>query len=91
MPSSLGSLSCLEELYLDNNLLSGPIPVSFGSLTTVKLLEIQGNNLSDEFPDLHSLRNLYYLDANNNKFSHEFDRSTFPPSLIELSIRNKIL
>ncbi|CAN1824222.1 Probable inactive leucine-rich repeat receptor kinase XIAO [Linum perenne] len=91
IPSSLGSLSNLEELYLDSNLLSGPIPVSFSSLTSLKRLEIQGNNLYGEFPDLRSLHNLYYLDASNNKFSHEFDRSTFPTSLIELSIRNNSL
>ncbi|XWS21004.1 hypothetical protein CRYUN_Cryun30bG0017600 [Craigia yunnanensis] len=88
IPVFLGSLSHLEELYLDNNDLHGPIPSSFNNLTSLKRLEIQQNDISGEFPNLDSLKNLYYLDASDNNIS---GGATLPGSLVELSIRNNKL
>lgn len=90
LPVFLGSLSHLEELYLDNNHLHGPIPSSFNNLTSLKRLEIQQNRISGEFPNLGSLRNLYFLDASDNNVSGGVP-ATFPRSLVELSIRNNKL
>ncbi|XWS25853.1 hypothetical protein CRYUN_Cryun27aG0102700 [Craigia yunnanensis] len=90
IPVFLGSLSHLEELYLDNNHLYGPIPSSFNNLTSLKRLEIQQNDISGEFPNLGSLKNLYFLDASDNHISGGVP-ATFPGSLVELSIRNNKL
>lgn len=87
VPDSLGSVSTLEELYLDNNLLEGTLPLALNGLENIKRLEIQGNKLSNEFPNLSQLSVLYYLHASDNAFSGLLP-GHFPPSLIELSIRN---
>ncbi|CAL1355727.1 unnamed protein product [Linum trigynum] len=88
IPPTLSTLPRLEELYLDGNMFSGGVPASFSSLTTLKRVEIQRNNLSGVFPDLGSMHSLDYLDASDNKFSGEFGDSAFPPSLVEISMRN---
>ncbi|KAK8554885.1 hypothetical protein V6N13_118566 [Hibiscus sabdariffa] len=87
IPTVLGSLPHLEELYLDNNHLHGPIPWSFNNLTRLKRLEIQRNYISGELPDLASLKSLYFLDASDNNISGGVP-STLPLSLVELSMRN---
>ncbi|KAK9265946.1 hypothetical protein L1049_003470 [Liquidambar formosana] len=87
---SIGSLSSLEELYLDNNNLQGRIPASFNGLVSLKRLEIQGNNLTGDFPNLVSLKNLYFLDASDNAISGEVP-AIFPTSLVEISMRNNNL
>ncbi|XP_050230380.1 receptor-like protein 35 [Mercurialis annua] len=91
IPSSIGSLSSLEELFLDNNILQGTIPSSFNGLISLKRLEIQSNKLYGEFPELSSLKNLYFLDASDNAISGTLSPSSFPPSLIQISIRNNSL
>ncbi|KAL5754527.1 hypothetical protein ACOSP7_022747 [Xanthoceras sorbifolium] len=92
IPTSIGSLSSLEELYLDNNNLEGPIPASFNGLFSLKRLEIQSNKLSGQFPELGSLKNLYFLDASDNAISGQLPSSSpLPPSLIQISMRNNNL
>ncbi|XP_061999732.1 LRR receptor-like serine/threonine-protein kinase ERECTA [Rosa rugosa] len=90
IPASIGSLTNLEELFLDNNYLQGSIPPSLNNLVSLNRLEIQANSLSGEFPKLDSLTSLYYLDAGNNAITGQVP-STFPPSLIQISIRNNSL
>ncbi|KAE8694803.1 hypothetical protein F3Y22_tig00110773pilonHSYRG00098 [Hibiscus syriacus] len=90
IPAILGSLPHLKELYLDNNHLHGPIPSIFNNLTCLKLLEIQRKYIFGEFPYLGSLIKLYFLDASDNNVSGQVP-STFPVSLVELSMRNNIL
>lgn len=91
VPDSLGSLSLLEELYLDDNRLAGHIPSGFNRLIGLKRLELQRNNFSGEFPDLGSLKNLYFLDASDNRIAGNVPSSTLPSSLVELSMRNSDL
>ncbi|KAJ9172709.1 hypothetical protein P3X46_015920 [Hevea brasiliensis] len=90
IPMSLGSLANLEELYLDNNILQGTIPASFNGLMSLKRLEIQSNKLYGEFPELVSLKNLYFLDASDNAISGEVP-ATLPSSLVQISMRNNSL
>ncbi|GKV41525.1 hypothetical protein SLEP1_g49042 [Rubroshorea leprosula] len=90
IPASIGSLSSLEELYLDNNNLQGAIPGSFNGLFNLKRLEIQSNKLSGGFPELGSLKNLYFLDASNNAISGYLP-ATLPPCLVQFSMRNNTL
>ncbi|KDP46684.1 hypothetical protein JCGZ_06472 [Jatropha curcas] len=90
-PTSIGSLTNLEELYLDNNILEGTIPASFNSLISLKRLEVQSNKLNCmPFPELSSLKNLSFLDVSDNFFSGKIP-SSFPSSLVEISMRNNSL
>ncbi|XP_039051521.1 receptor-like protein 19 [Hibiscus syriacus] len=82
IPAVLGSLPHLKELYLDNNHIHGPIPSIFNNLTRFKRLEIQRNYIFDEFPDLGSLRKIYFLDASDNSVFGQVP-SMFPVSLID--------
>lgn len=90
IPDSLGSMSVLEELQLDNNRLDGSIPASFNGLYNLKRLEIQLNNISGEFPDLRKLKNLYYLDASDNRISGRVP-SSLPESVVQISMRNNLM
>ncbi|OAY57484.1 receptor-like protein 35 [Manihot esculenta] len=90
IPVSLGSLPNLEELYLDNNILQGTIPASFNGLISLRRLEIQSNKLNGEFPELGSLKNLYFLDASDNAISGKVP-ATLSPSLVQISMRNNSL
>lgn len=90
IPDSLGSMSLLEELLLDSNRLDGSVPGSFNGLSSLKRLEIQVNNISGEFPDLSSLKNLYYLDASDNRISGRIP-SSLPESLVQISMRNNLI
>ncbi|XP_031264571.1 probable inactive leucine-rich repeat receptor kinase XIAO [Pistacia vera] len=90
IPASIGSLSRLEELYLDNNNIEGRIPASFNGLSSLKRLEIQSNKFTGEFPELSSLKNLYFLDASDNAISGQVP-ATLPSSLVQISMRNNKL
>ncbi|KAJ4842424.1 hypothetical protein Tsubulata_046964 [Turnera subulata] len=90
IPSSIGSLANLEELSLDYNNLQGTIPASFSGLVGLKRLEIQSNKLAGEFPELGSLKSLYYLDASDNAISGKLP-ATLPTSLVQISMRNNSL
>jgi Leucine-rich repeat (LRR) protein len=56
---SLGNLSNLESLYLNNNQLSGSIPESLGKLSSLEVLYLYDNQLSGYIPkSLGKLSNL---------------------------------
>lgn len=90
IPTTIGSLYNLEELYLDSNSLEGTIPATLNGLVNLKRLELQSNKLVGGFPELGSLKNLYFLDASNNAISGELP-SYFPTSLVQISLRNNSL
>ena len=50
MPSSWGSLTGLEELYVHSNHLTGSLPSSWGSLTGLDILELDENTLTGSLP-----------------------------------------
>ncbi|MQM06887.1 hypothetical protein Taro_039720 [Colocasia esculenta] len=82
----------LEELYLDGNLLSGPMPVPMTSFPSLRHLEVQRNNLSGAFPDLSAMAALTYFDASDNNLSGRMPSGpALPRSLVELSARNNAL
>lgn len=87
VPDSIGLLINLEELSLDNNNLQGTIPLSLNGLKNLKRLQIQSNKLTDEFPELTQLSQLVFLDASKNAISGNIPFH-FPPSLIEIIMRN---
>ncbi|CAI0394970.1 unnamed protein product [Linum tenue] len=86
--SSIASLTSLEELYLDHNNLQGGIPPEFNALVGLKRLELQSNNLSGEFPELGSLKTLYFLDASDNVGIIGNFPAILPPNLVQISMRN---
>lgn len=90
IPDSVGYISTLQELFLDNNMLTGAIPSTFIGLKSLQRLEIQGNRLDNEFPDLSQLGGLSFLDASDNSFSGGIP-ARFPPSVIEIALRNNQL
>ena len=62
IPSELGNLSALEELYLGGNGLVGRIPPELGSLSALEELNLAGNRLTGEIPpELGNLSNLQRL------------------------------
>ena len=76
IPSSLGSLTNLEELLLYENQLTGEIPSSLGSLTNLRQLWLYDNQLTGEIPSsLGSLTNLDELLLNNNQLTGEIPAS----------------
>ena len=53
-------LSVTESLSLDGNVLTGPIPVELGDMTSLEVLELSGNEIygtiPEEFADLVNIR-----------------------------------
>ena len=70
LPSELGSLANLEELYLWGNELTGAIPAELGSLANLKELSLTRNQLSGEIPpELAGLTSLEILALGGNQLT----------------------
>ncbi|KAL9678533.1 hypothetical protein QQ045_016377 [Rhodiola kirilowii] len=80
----------LEELFLNHNRFTGTVPYSLHGLKGLKRLELQGNKLTGQFPDLGSLQNLSFLDASDNTISGVLP-ANFPTNLVQLTMRNNSL
>ncbi|KAL5546232.1 hypothetical protein UlMin_005919 [Ulmus minor] len=77
IPSDLTKLSGLEELWLDGNSLTGPIP-DFTGCVDLKIIHLENNQLTGELPSsLANLPNLKELHVQNNMLS-----GTVPGSLL---------
>ncbi|BBN09270.1 hypothetical protein MPTK1_4g18380 [Marchantia polymorpha subsp. ruderalis] len=83
MPESLGALTALTDLWLDNNQISGVIP-DLSTLRLLKTLHLQNNSLAGAIPEtLSLLPALTKLFLSDNKLS-----GTVPASLAD---RNSLL
>ncbi len=70
IPSELGSLANLTELWLQGNDLTGGIPSELGNLTNLEVLWLRNNPLSGRIPaELGSLTNLTRLDLSFNELT----------------------
>lgn len=67
IPSSIGSLSKLKGLYLNDNKLIGTIPAELGQLTQLENLHLDDNRLTGSIPtELMSLTKLFGLRLHHN-------------------------
>jgi hypothetical protein len=66
MPSTIGNLTLLTQLDVDDNQLTGTIPPEIGNLTSLSFLDLSGNrlygNIPAELENLSSLRWLHICD-----------------------------
>jgi Leucine-rich repeat (LRR) protein len=68
LPSELGNLFKLEELYIDSSGLSGALPSSFANLTRMKILWASDNNFTGQIPDYIGSWNLTDLRLQGTSF-----------------------
>ncbi|KAF8737584.1 hypothetical protein HU200_014133 [Digitaria exilis] len=74
---SIGNLTNLETVLLQNNNINGLIPADIGKLTKLKTLDLSSNHFSGEIPSsVGHLESLRYLRLNNNTLSGAFPSSS---------------
>ncbi|CAI0405225.1 unnamed protein product [Linum tenue] len=67
---SIGNLTNLQSVLLQNNAISGPIPSTIGKLDKLQTLDLSNNSFYGEIPaSLGDLKNLNYLRLNNNSLT----------------------
>ncbi|BAU01449.1 protein NSP-INTERACTING KINASE 1-like [Vigna umbellata] len=69
---SIGNLTYLQTVVLQNNNITGSIPSEIGKLSKLQTLDLSDNFFNGEIPpSLGHLRSLQYLRLNNNSFDGE--------------------
>ncbi|KAL5556136.1 hypothetical protein UlMin_038372 [Ulmus minor] len=94
LPSEIGSLSKLENLYIAKSNLVGEIPESIGNLIRLKNLDLSQNSISGKIPGeaIGRLRSLEQLELFDNSLSGELPESLATlSSLINLDISQNAL
>ncbi|WOK98163.1 protein NSP-INTERACTING KINASE 1-like [Canna indica] len=77
---SIGNLTNLRILFLQNNNLSGTLPPEIGKLSKLQTIDLSNNYFSGEIPaSLGNLNDLQYMRLNNNSLS-----GAFPLALADL-------
>ncbi|KAL6350172.1 hypothetical protein AAG906_004112 [Vitis piasezkii] len=92
------------ELFLGNNLFSGPIPLNIGELSSLEILDISGNLLNGSIPSsISKLKDLNEIDLSNNHLSKNWNdlhhlylsknklSGGIPSSMCSISLFNLIL
>ncbi|PHU16773.1 hypothetical protein BC332_12468 [Capsicum chinense] len=81
VPSDIGGLKAIVELYLYGNHFSGMIPSRLGELSNLKILDLSNNSFSGQIPlSFSNLISLEFLNLSLNVLS-----DTIPKSLEKLS------
>ncbi|OWM66947.1 hypothetical protein CDL15_Pgr008116 [Punica granatum] len=91
IPSSvcqMGNLSRLFELDLSYNMLQGPLPQSLANCTSLQILFVNHNAISDTFPRwLNAVYGVRTVDLQSNRF-HGAIEIPLPPQISYLSLSN---
>ncbi|XP_060191929.1 protein NSP-INTERACTING KINASE 1-like isoform X1 [Lycium barbarum] len=89
---SIGNLTNLQIILLQNNNITGPIPKEIGRLSKLQTLDLSDNFFTGDIPlSLGHLNNLKYMRLNNNSLSGEIPASLANMSqltLVDLSFNN---
>ncbi|TVU11661.1 hypothetical protein EJB05_45258 [Eragrostis curvula] len=89
---SIGNLTNLQTVLLQNNDITGPIPAEIGKLAKLRTLDLSSNNLNGQIPaSVGHLQSLQYLKLNNNTLSGPFPTASANWSqlvLLDLSYNN---
>ncbi|XVE91734.1 hypothetical protein REPUB_Repub01dG0036600 [Reevesia pubescens] len=89
---TIGNLTNIQLVLLQNNNISGDIPSEIGSLSKLHTLDLSNNTFSGQIPTtLSHLKSLQYLRLNNNNLSGEIPASLAnltQLNLIDLSFNN---
>ena len=81
IPSEIGQLTHLAQLWLKNNELTGEIPSEIGNLTNIEVLSLSYNQLTGEIPpEIGNLTNLELLSLRGNQLTGEI-----PPEIGQLT------
>ncbi|XVF34335.1 hypothetical protein REPUB_Repub18cG0050900 [Reevesia pubescens] len=81
LSGTIGNLTNLRQVLLQNNNLSGQIPPELGTLSKLQTLDLSNNRFSGAIPGpFGQLNSLQYLRLNNNSLS-----GPFPASLAKIS------
>ncbi|KAK4795066.1 hypothetical protein SAY86_013060 [Trapa natans] len=73
---SIGNLTNLQIVLLQNNYITGPLPQELGSLSQLQTLDLSNNFFNGEIPySLGHLKSLQYMRLNNNSLSGAFPNS----------------
>ncbi|GER27835.1 leucine-rich repeat receptor-like kinase [Striga asiatica] len=73
---SIGNLTHLRTMLLQNNQLTGDLPSEIGKLSELQTLDLSGNQFDGEIPNsLGDLARLSYLKLSKNKFSGQIPTS----------------
>ncbi|MCP4711420.1 MAG: hypothetical protein GY869_22600, partial [Planctomycetes bacterium] len=90
IPSSLGQLTELVGIILNNNDLDGLIP-DLSALEDLQILLLHENQLTGSIPDLRNLLRLRIVQLDNNQLSENIEADYFPPWLQVLWLHNNRL
>lgn len=85
IPAEIGLLINLEELYVDNNKLTGALPAEIRKMTKLTQLDASDNELTGIPAEIGQMKNLKTLDLSNNNLS------TIPNELYYLKDTLKVL
>ncbi|KAM3252891.1 protein NSP-INTERACTING KINASE 1 [Capsicum annuum] len=89
---SIGNLTNLQIILLQNNNITGPIPKEIGRLSKLQTLDLSDNFVTGDIPlSLGHLNDLKYMKLNNNNLSGEIPVSLASMSqltLVDLSFNN---
>ncbi|KAL2504782.1 Protein NSP-INTERACTING KINASE 1 [Abeliophyllum distichum] len=89
---SIGNLTNLQIILLQNNNITGPIPAELGRLSKLQTLDLSDNFFTGRIPpSLGHLKTLQYMRLNNNSISGEIPMSLANMkqlSLVDLSYNN---
>ncbi|XP_013697433.1 protein NSP-INTERACTING KINASE 2-like isoform X1 [Brassica napus] len=78
---SIGNLTYLETVLLQNNYITGNIPPEIGKLMKLKTLDLSNNNFSGQLPStLSHSKSFQYLKLNNNSLT-----GTIPTSVANMT------